>query len=80
MPKRQPTIAENEGTMRVSVDETICQGHTLCNMVAPEIFQLSEIDGHAFAVVLTDLTPDQQELALKAASTCPERAIVVTQA
>jgi ferredoxin len=78
MPKLQRTIAENEGAMHVYVDENICQGHTLCNMVAPEIFHLSEIDGHAF-VVVTELTADQQELALKAASTCPERAIVVTQ-
>ena len=27
---------------RVVVDPELCQGHTLCNMAAPEIFQLRE--------------------------------------
>jgi len=39
--------------VRVFVDPDLCQGHTLCNMVAPEIFSLREEDGHAFVTVET---------------------------
>ena len=36
---------------RAVVDPELCQGHTLCNMAAPDIFQLREEDGHAYVVV-----------------------------
>jgi ferredoxin len=62
--------------VRVSVDPELCQGHTLCNMVAPEIFHLRDEDGHAY-VVVDELTPEQEVLAEKAAIGCPERAITV---
>lgn len=63
--------------MRVHVDETKCQGHTLCAMAAPDIFELSDFDGHAQAV--TGDVPAHLEDAVKAAaSTCPEQAIVIT--
>lgn len=64
--------------MRVVVDPELCQGHTLCNMVAPDIFQLRDDDGHAY-VVVDELTAAQEELAQKAAVGCPERAITVTE-
>ena len=62
--------------MRVYVDENLCQGHTLCAMAAPDIFHLRDEDGHAY-VAVTDFTPEVIELARRAASTCPEQAIVV---
>jgi len=61
---------------RAIVNPALCQGHTVCNMVAPDIFQLREEDGHAF-VVGDELTPEQLSLARKAALGCPERAITV---
>lgn len=64
--------------MRVVVDPELCQGHTLCNMVAPDIFHLREEDGHAVVVVDT-LDADQEALARKAELGCPERAITVTE-
>ena len=64
--------------MRVYVDPDLCQGHTLCNMVAPELFALREEDGHSY-VAVESLTPDQEELARKAALGCPERAIFVEE-
>jgi ferredoxin len=64
--------------MRVHVDENICQGHTLCNMVAPEIFSLRDEDGHAYVTVAGELTAGQEELARKAAATCPEQAITLS--
>lgn len=62
--------------MRVTVNADLCQGHTLCNMVAPEIFRLRDEDGHAY-VVVEQLTADQEPLARKAELGCPERAITV---
>ena len=51
--------------MRVTVDESICQGHTLCNMVAPEVFGLRVEDGHAFVIVAEPIG-DQADAARKA--------------
>ena len=61
--------------MRVVVNAEVCQGHTLCNMVAPDIFHLREEDGHAVVVVVGELTAEQEPLARKAELGCPERAI-----
>ncbi|MFI5041408.1 MAG: ferredoxin [Acidimicrobiales bacterium] len=62
--------------MKVRVDEAKCQGHTLCAMAAPEVFSLSEVDGHASA--LEGTVPAQFEDAVRAAAgSCPEQAIVV---
>ncbi len=64
--------------MRVRVDETKCQGHTLCAMAAPDVFVLDDFDGHAQAVA--EEVPQHLEDAVRAAaSTCPEQAIVVTE-
>jgi ferredoxin len=62
--------------MRVSVDENLCQGHTLCNMTAPDVFHLREEDGHSY-VAVTEFTPEVMAAARRAAQTCPEQAIVV---
>lgn len=63
--------------MRVWVDPERCQGHTLCAMIAPESFQLSDIDGSSSAV--TEVVPaDQQDRVREAAHSCPEQAILVT--
>jgi ferredoxin len=62
--------------VRVVVNADVCQGHTLCNMVAPDIFHLREEDGHSY-VVVDELTAAQEPLARKAELGCPERAITV---
>jgi ferredoxin len=62
--------------MRVYVDEQLCQGHTLCAMTAPDVFGLRDDDGHSY-VKVTDFTPEVIEAGRRAASTCPEQAIVV---
>ena len=63
-------------SMRAYVDEALCQGHTLCAMAAPDVFRLRDDDGHAY-VAVTEFTPDVMTAARRAASTCPEQAIVV---
>ncbi len=63
--------------MKVWVDSERCQGHTLCSMIAPDSFQLSDIDGSASAV--NEVVPaDQQEQVREAAHSCPEQAILIT--
>ncbi|GAS92590.1 ferredoxin [Mycolicibacterium brisbanense] len=62
--------------MKVSVDASRCQGHTLCSMIAPDSFVLDDVDGHASAV--TDVVPaDRQDAVREAAHSCPEQAIVI---
>ena len=36
--------------MKVRVEGSVCQGHTLCAMTAPDLFALREEDGHAQVV------------------------------
>jgi len=62
--------------MKVWVDKDKCQGHTLCAMIAPDSFELDDVDGHASAV--NEIVPDdQQDIVREAAHSCPEQAIVI---
>jgi len=63
--------------MKVWVDPSRCQGHTLCALKAPDAFELDDDDGHATACF--EIVPRDQEQAVRsAANTCPEHAIVIT--
>jgi ferredoxin len=62
--------------MEVSVDDARCQGHTLCALNAPELFELSDDDGHA-RPAMHRVPPELQEAARRAVADCPERAITV---
>jgi ferredoxin len=63
--------------MKVRVDGTRCQGHTLCNFAAPDVFKLRVEDGHAY--VDDEVVPvGLEEMARKAALGCPEQAIEVS--
>lgn len=59
--------------MKVRVDPLRCQGHTLCAMIAPEMFALSDFDGTSSAIC--EVVPSDRESAVReAASSCPEQA------
>jgi ferredoxin len=60
--------------VKVRVDPERCQGHTLCAMIAPKVFELDDIDGHA-STADDDVPSDQEQQVLEAAHTCPEQAI-----
>ncbi len=62
--------------MKVSVDGDRCQGHTLCSMIAPDSFELDDVDGHA-SPVSEIVPPDQEDQVREAAHSCPEQAIVI---
>ncbi len=63
--------------MKVHVDPEKCQGHTLCAMRAPDLFELSEIDGHSSALA-AEVPAGKEAEALDAARSCPEQAITVS--
>lgn len=70
-------INHKENQMRVRVDPERCQGHTLCAMRAPDVFELSDVDGHATA--RCSEVPKALEAAVREAEdTCPERAIILS--
>ena len=62
--------------MKVKVDGSICQGHTLCAMAAPKVFQLDDEDGHASAIS-EDVPAELEASALEASRSCPEQAITI---
>jgi len=60
--------------MKITVDQARCQGHALCALGAPELFELSMEDGHARPA--HDTVPaDRHDAAVRAELDCPERAI-----
>lgn len=62
--------------MKVRVESARCQGHTLCAMIAPEVFELDDIDGHAH--VRDEHVPSEfWQQVRDAARSCPEQAIVI---
>ena len=64
--------------MKVFVDSQRCQGHTLCAMIAPESFALSDIDGTSSPI--NEVVPPDQEAAVReAAQSCPEQAISIEE-
>lgn len=63
--------------MKVRVDSQRCQGHTLCAMIAPEVFQLDDVDGHS-SPISEDVPPEQEEQVREAVHSCPEQAISVS--
>lgn len=62
--------------MKVRVDQERCQGHTLCALTAPQVFQLNDVDGHSTPVG-DEVPADQTEAAREAVLSCPERAISI---
>ncbi|ROZ49000.1 ferredoxin [Rhodococcus sp. WS3] len=60
--------------MRVEVDADRCQGHTLCALAAPNVFELDDIDGHSSVPDQSVVSEFASEVRT-AVATCPERAI-----
>ena len=60
--------------MKVRIDDQLCQGHAMCTLACPELFELSDEDGHAF-VRQADVPPQLAEKIEQAVRGCPEGAI-----
>ncbi|KID30194.1 ferredoxin [Prauserella rugosa] len=63
--------------MKVRADENRCQGHGLCNMTAPDVFDLSDEDGHV-VIRTPEVPPELEDDAARGAEACPEIALSVT--
>jgi ferredoxin len=61
--------------VKVHVDPERCQGHTLCNMIAPDVFQLDDVDGHSTAIIDGEVPADLEAKVAEAVRSCPEQAI-----
>jgi ferredoxin len=67
-----------EEQVKVRVDSTRCQGHTLYSMIAPQSFVLDDVDGHASAVT-EEVPPSREREVREAAESCPEQAIEIDE-
>ncbi|HET6174507.1 MAG TPA: ferredoxin [Gaiellales bacterium] len=63
--------------MKAVVDRSMCVGHAQCSAICPAVFANDEL---GFAVVVGDGTvaPEDEDGAILAEESCPERAIRVT--
>lgn len=61
--------------MIIRVDKTRCQGHAMCNAVAPTVYPLDD-DGYV-AIDFAEVDEGDRAAALLGAETCPERAISI---
>jgi ferredoxin len=63
--------------VRAILDQTKCQGHARCAIIAPEVFDVDDL-GKGF--VLVDEVPvEHQEDAREASFSCPEGAITIVE-
>ena len=59
--------------MKVTVDNTKCDGHEKCVQAAPNVFRMNE----RFIAEVADANGDTQEKVVLAARICPTKAIAV---
>jgi len=65
--------------VRISVDRQRCEGHGLCEDVAPDLFRIDD-DGDLIATYDDqDIPLDQQERARGAVRVCPISALLVVE-
>lgn len=65
------------GRLTIRVDRTICAGHALCALRAPDVYR---IDDEGFCASDGEVVPPQSEAAARlGARACPEGAIQLTE-
>lgn len=62
--------------MHVRIRDELCQGHAMCFLACPEMFRLSDEDGHA-SVISEHVPPEHEHAVEQASRSCPEGAIVI---
>ena len=60
--------------MRVRVNGAACVGHGMCLLAAPDLFELSDEDGHAYTK-REDVPLELEAAAISAQRGCPEQAV-----
>ena len=64
--------------MRIRVDGDKCQGHQMCAIAAPELFESDEY-GYSHANGDGTVPPDLEPSARRAVANCPERAVLLEE-
>jgi ferredoxin len=65
--------------VRVTIDESRCQGHGRCFSIAPELFESDEL-GNGVVIGVGTVGPDQERYARLAVANCPEGAVSLEEA
>lgn len=65
--------------MKVSIIDSKCVGHGMCKLAAPEVFDLSDEDGHGI-VLHENVPPGLEEAVNQAERGCPEGAVRIEAA
>lgn len=63
--------------MKVRIIDERCVGHGMCRLACPEVFELSDEDGHAY-VLSEDVPEGFEEAVAQAVRGCPEQAVLTT--
>jgi ferredoxin len=63
--------------MKVRIDANLCQGHAMCALACPQLFRLSDEDGHAWVEDET-VPPEFEDAVRRAVLSCPEGAIAAS--
>ena len=64
--------------MRIVIEADLCDGHALCESIAPEVFVMG--DDEKAHLTDVEVTPDMMPAVREAALRCPCRAILVDEA
>jgi len=65
--------------VRVTIDDSRCQGHGRCFSIAPELFESDEL-GNGVVIGGGTVGPYQEHHAGLAVANCPERAVSIEEA
>jgi ferredoxin len=73
-------IREEEGGMKVRVDEDLCIGDETCVEICPEIFEMNEEGLAVTKIGDAEAVPESLEAACReAAESCPAEAIIIEE-
>ena len=64
--------------MKVSIIDSLCQGHARCFAIEPRVFDLDD-QGHS-VILTTEVSPELRDTVQEAAANCPERAVALIDA
>jgi ferredoxin len=64
--------------MRVRIDPSVCQGHAVCRLTAPDVFLLGDDEDGRAEVASPAVAAELESRVRLAAENCPERAILLS--
>jgi ferredoxin len=61
--------------MKIAVDRDLCQGHAMCELEAPAVFEVGRSD--QVELLTETVPPEHQEAVQLAVKYCPTRALTI---